>query len=85
MQIREKFCKTKIIFTLGPACDNEEALRGLIKTGLYGARFNFSHGTHAEHKERIGRLRKVEKEFGLRFPCILDTKGTEIRLGKFFN
>ena len=83
MQVKQKFCRTKIICTLGPACDNEETLRGLIKEGLDGARFNFSHGTHPEHLERIQRFRKIEKEFGLRFPCILDTKGPEIRLGKF--
>ena len=83
MQVKEKFCKTKIICTLGPACDNEETLRGLIKEGLDGARFNFSHGTHPEHLERIKRFRRVEKEFGLKLPCILDTKGPEIRLGKF--
>ena len=83
MQVKQKFCKTKIICTLGPACDNEETLRGLIREGLDAARFNFSHGTHPEHKERIERFRKVEKEFGLKLPCILDTKGPEIRLGKF--
>ena len=83
MQVKKKFCKTKIICTLGPACDNEETVRALIQEGLDGARFNFSHGTQAEHKERIERFRKVEKEFGLNFPCILDTKGPEIRLGKF--
>ena len=83
MQVKQKFCRTKIICTLGPACDNEETLRGLIKEGLDGARFNFSHGTQAEHKERIERFRKVEKEFRLKLPCILDTKGPEIRLGKF--
>ena len=44
MQVKEKFCRTKIICTLGPACDNEETLKGLIKEGLDGARFNFSHG-----------------------------------------
>ena len=82
MQVKKKFCKTKIICTLGPACDNEETLRGLIREGLDAARFNFSHGTHEEHKERIERFRKVEKEFGLKLPCILDTKGPEIRLGK---
>ena len=83
MQVKDKFCKTKIICTLGPACDNEETVRGLIREGLDGARFNFSHGTHPEHKERIERFRKVEKEMGLKIPCILDTKGPEIRLGKF--
>ena len=83
MQVKPKFCRTKIICTLGPACDNEETLRNLIKEGLDGARFNFSHGTQPEHLERIQRFRKVEKEFGLKLPCILDTKGPEIRLGKF--
>ena len=83
MQVKSKFCRTKIICTLGPACDNEEILRNLIKEGLDGARFNFSHGTQPEHLERIQRFRKVEKELGLKLPCILDTKGPEIRLGKF--
>ena len=83
MQVKQKFCRTKIICTLGPASDNEETIRGLIKEGLDGARFNFSHGTHPEHLERIQRFRKIEKEFGVKLPCILDTKGPEIRLGKF--
>ena len=83
MQVKQKFCRTKIICTLGPTCDNEGTIRALIKEGLDGARFNFSHGTQAEHKERIERFRKVEKEFGFKLPCILDTKGPEIRLGKF--
>ena len=83
MMHRHRFRKTKIICTLGPSCDNEETLRGLIKAGIDGARINFAHGTQAEHKERIERFRKVEKELGLRFPCILDTKGPAIRLGLF--
>ena len=83
MMHRHRFRKTKIICTLGPSCDNEETLRGLFKAGIDGARINFAHGTQAEHKERIERFRKVEKELGLRFPCILDTKGPVIRLGLF--
>ena len=83
MQVKQKFCRTKIICTLGPACYKEEIVRGLIKEGLDGARFNFSHGTQPEHLERIQRFRRVEKELGVRLPCILDTKGPEIRLGKF--
>ena len=82
MQLKNKFCRTKIICTLGPACDDEEILKNLIIEGLDAARFNFSHGTQAEHLVRIQRFRKVEKELGLHFPCILDTKGPEIRLGK---
>ena len=83
MLVKNKFCRTKILCTLGPACDNEEIVRDLIKEGLDGVRFNFSHGTHQEHLERIKRFRKIEKEFGLKLPCILDTNGSEIRLGNF--
>ena len=83
MLVKNKFWRTKILCTLGPACDNEEIVRDLIKEGLDGVRFNFSHGTHQEHLERIKRFRKIEKEFGLKLPCILDTNGSEIRLGNF--
>lgn len=83
MVIKNKFCKTKIICTLGPACDDENILKQLIAEGLDGARFNFSHGTHPDHKVRIERFRKVEAEMGLKIPCILDTKGPEIRTGNY--
>ncbi|MCQ2978199.1 MAG: pyruvate kinase [Clostridia bacterium] len=74
---------TKIICTLGPAVDNEDAVRELILSGLDAARFNFSHGDYEQHSERLNRFRKVESELDRKIPCILDTKGPEIRLGKF--
>ena len=83
MHMKTKFCKTKIICTLGPACDDEKTLKALIHEGLDGARFNFSHGTYEEHKVRLDRVRKVEAELGVKIPCILDTKGPEIRTGNF--
>ena len=83
MHLKTNFCKTKIICTLGPACDDENILKELIRAGLDGARFNFSHGTYEEHKARLDRFRKVEAELGVKIPCILDTKGPEIRLGNF--
>lgn len=75
--------KTKIICTLGPAVDNEDALRALIRTGMNGARFNFSHGTHESHRATFERLDKVRREMGVPVAAILDTKGPEIRVKKF--
>lgn len=75
--------KTKIICTLGPACDNEEMLKEMIKNGLDCARLNFSHGTHEEQKVRMDRVKKVRKELGIPLPILLDTKGPEIRVRTF--
>lgn len=50
--------RTKIICTLGPAVDSESALKNLILAGMDVARCNFSHGSHAEHKARMDRLKK---------------------------
>ena len=74
--------KTKIICTLGPACDTEEQLKNMIQNGLDCARLNFSHGTHEEQKVRIDR---VKKELGIPLPILLDTKGPEIRVRLFKN
>ena len=74
--------RTKIVCTLGPAVDSEEALRGLIEAGMDVARLNFSHGSHAEHKVRIDRLKKVREEMGSSCAIMLDTCGPEIRTGR---
>ena len=52
--------KTKIVCTLGPASQSEEVLTKLIENGLNVCRFNFSHGSHEEHKERMDMVREVE-------------------------
>ena len=75
--------KTKIICTLGPACDDEELLKNMIKNGLDCCRLNFSHGTHADHKVRMDRIKKIREELGIPLPILLDTKGPEIRVGLF--
>ena len=53
--------KTKIICTLGPGSDDVEIVRKLVRGGMDIARFNFSHGTHEEQKERMDRLKAVRK------------------------
>ena len=77
--------KTKIICTLGPACDDEVLLKQMIQNGLDCARLNFSHGTHAEQKVRMDRVKKVREELGIPLPILLDTKGPEIRVRLFEN
>lgn len=77
--------KTKIVCTLGPACDDEEILAKMLRAGMRIARLNFSHGTHAEHLTRLVRLRKIAQQEGVTVGVILDTKGPEIRIKKFEN
>ncbi|MFW5717710.1 MAG: pyruvate kinase, partial [Spirochaetota bacterium] len=74
--------RTRIVCTLGPAVDSEPAVRELLEAGMNVARFNFSHGTHEEHRERIARARKVSRETGIPLALLLDTKGPEIRTGR---
>ncbi len=73
--------KTKIICTMGPATDNIEVLRAMARAGMNVARFNFSHGSHEEHKQRIDRVKAVREEYNLPIALLLDTKGPEIRIG----
>ncbi|MCL2249541.1 MAG: pyruvate kinase [Oscillospiraceae bacterium] len=75
--------KTKIVATLGPSTDNPEVLEELINVGLDVARFNFSHGSHEEQKTRLELLRKVVEKTGKTVAFLADTKGPEVRLGKF--
>ena len=75
--------KTKIICTLGPAVDNEEMLKKLMLNGMDCARFNFSHGNHAEQKRRMDLVKHLRKELNLNVSILLDTKGPEIRLKDF--
>ena len=75
--------KTKIVCTIGPASESEEKLRALIEAGMNVARFNFSHGDHAEHEAKYRRLVKIRKEMNLPIAALLDTKGPEIRLRDF--
>ena len=77
--------KTKIICTLGPATDREGVLRALVENGMNVARFNFSHGSHEEHKGRLDALKAIREELGQPVAALLDTKGPEIRLKDFAN
>lgn len=75
--------KTKIVCTIGPATDDENIMRELMLAGMNVARFNFSHGDYATHEKRLRQIERLRKELDLPIATLLDTKGPEIRLGKF--
>ena len=77
--------KTKIICTIGPACCDENTLRQMCLGGMNVARLNFSHGTHAEHLEKIRLLKKLRAELKVPLAIMLDTKGPEYRIRCFKN
>ncbi|MCI8777187.1 MAG: pyruvate kinase [Oscillospiraceae bacterium] len=75
--------KTKIVCTVGPATKSEEMLRRLMISGMDVARFNFSHGDYSYHKECLDLVRKTAAELNLPIAAMMDTRGPEVRLGKF--
>src|SRR5207302_5903788 len=81
----ERVRRAKIICTIGPACDSEEMIRDLMRTGMDVARLNFSHGTHAEHARRIQRLRRAAHHLKRTICIIQDLQGPKIRTGRLKN
>lgn len=75
--------KTKIVCTLGPSTDKDGVLRQMLLSGMNVARFNFSHGSHEEHKARLDILKALREELNLPVAAMLDTKGPEVRLKTF--
>ncbi|SKB25980.1 pyruvate kinase [Acetoanaerobium noterae] len=75
--------KTKIVCTIGPASESIDTLKELIKSGLNVCRLNFSHGNYEEHGKRIDNIKAARNEMNLPIAILLDTKGPEIRTGKF--
>ena len=75
--------KTKIVCTIGPATDDENILRDMMKNGMDVARFNFSHSDHSVHQQRFETITRLRDEMGLNIATLMDTKGPEIRLKDF--
>lgn len=77
--------QTKIVATLGPASNDAAVIRRLFMAGVDVFRFNFSHGTHADHAARMGIVRALEKEVGRPICVLADLQGPKLRLGTFAN
>jgi pyruvate kinase len=73
--------RTKIIATIGPACDAQETIEKMIRAGMNVARLNLSHGSFSEHAARMNRVRAAAKQVGAFTAILVDTKGSEIRTG----
>ncbi|MDX3572799.1 pyruvate kinase [Streptomyces sp. ID05-47C] len=75
--------RAKIVCTLGPATDSYDRITSLVEAGMDVARFNLSHGGHAEHEERYHHVRKASDESGRSVGTLADLQGPKIRLGHF--
>ena len=75
--------KTKIICTMGPACADHDTLTRMVQAGMNVARFNFSHGSHDDHRANIDLVKQVRRELDVPVALMLDTKGPEFRIGTF--
>lgn len=74
--------RTKIVATIGPASESDAMLRNLIRDGMNVARLNFSHGTHAQHRRVIRRLRRLSREAGHPIAILQDLCGPKPRVGE---
>ena len=73
----------KIVATLGPSSSDFATIRALFEAGADVFRLNFSHGTHANHRERFDIIRRVEQETGRPIAILLDLQGPKLRIGTF--
>ncbi|HRA12165.1 MAG TPA: pyruvate kinase, partial [Chitinophagaceae bacterium] len=80
--IAHKTHKTKIVATVGPACDTYEKLLGLVKAGVNVFRLNFSHGTHENKASIIEHIRKINKTEPFNISILGDLQGPKLRVGE---
>lgn len=77
--------KTKIVATVGPACDSYEGILGLVNAGVNVFRLNFSHGTHEQHATVIQYIKKIRKEQRINLAILGDLQGPKLRVGEVEN
>ncbi len=73
--------RTKIVCTLGPACDAPDVLRDMVRAGMDVARINFSHGDYDSHARRIADVRRIAQEEGRTLAILCDLQGPKLRVG----
>src|ERR1700722_9836170 len=83
--VPEQRRRAKIVATLGPASNSEQAFRQLVRAGLDVARLNFSHGTHEQKLKLIEMVREVARQEEKSICIMGDLQGPKIRTGKLEN
>ncbi len=73
--------RTKIVCTIGPACDSVEVLVKMIAAGMNVARLNFSHGSHENHTQLFNNVREAARQAGEPVAILQDLQGPKIRVG----
>ncbi len=74
--------RTKIVATIGPACESEEVLRQMILAGMDVARLNFSHGSADTLRPVVARLKKLRDELNVPLAILGDLRGPRVRVGE---
>ena len=77
--------KTKIIATVGPACNSYENIIALIHAGVDVFRLNFSHGKHEDHANVIEIINKINDQYPFNIAILADLQGPKLRIGEVEN
>ena len=80
-----KIQKTKIIATVGPACNTYDKIMQLVHAGVDVFRLNFSHGTHEDHAQVIRIIEKINEEYPFNIAVLADLQGPKLRIGQVEN
>ncbi|MDD3771290.1 MAG: pyruvate kinase, partial [Weeksellaceae bacterium] len=73
--------KTKIVATLGPACNTKEIMHQMMEKGVDVFRINFSHADYENVKKNIQTIHSLNKEFGYNTAILADLQGPKLRIG----
>ncbi|HEX7670314.1 MAG TPA: pyruvate kinase [Polyangiaceae bacterium] len=82
MSERRQFRHTKIICTIGPACDTTQTIKKMASAGMNIARLNFSHGDHESHLMAVRRIKSLNQKLNHAISTLVDLQGPEIRTGE---
>ncbi|NBC06584.1 MAG: pyruvate kinase, partial [Bacteroidetes bacterium] len=73
---------TKIVATVGPACNTYNKLLELVQVGVDVFRLNFSHGTHQDHQQVIDHVTYINEKYNLHISLLADLQGPKLRVGQ---